>query len=176
MKHLTTIEKIKQNTRFVSKHIDDNKINLCIEEAERLDVKPQIGDDLFLSLMEWVENPDQDNQPDYTLLMQGGVYQRKDGQKREFKGLQSALNYYVYARLVKMNNFSLTRFGFVEKQDQYSQQAELKERLAAEKDARSIADTYMVECLEYLRVNNEKFTAFRGGKQKNRLRISSIGD
>lgn len=176
MKHLTTIEKIKQDSRFLSKHIDDIRINFCIEEAERLDIKPQIGDSLFLSLVKWAENADAIDNERYSELMQGGEYEGKKGKKREFKGLQAALNYYVYARLVKYNNFSLTRFGFVEKQDQYSQKADLKERLVMEKDTRSVADTYMAECLEYLEVNKESFPEFSKGTQKNRLRISIIGD
>ena len=176
VRHLITIEKIKQNSRFISKHIDDKRIEVCIEESERLDIKPQLGDTLFLSITEWIEDSENEDFPNYSVLMNGGIYENRLGQKIEFAGLEATLCYYAYARLVKTNNFSLTRFGFVEKTDQYSQQADLKERLATEKDARSIADAYMFECFKYLEENKSKFPAYRRGKQKNRLRISTIGD
>ncbi|MDH6354490.1 hypothetical protein M2132_000818 [Dysgonomonas sp. PH5-45] len=176
MKQLTTIEQIKQNTRFVSKHVDDGRIGLCIDEAERLDVKPQLGDALYVQLKEWAGDNPPAGLPDFAQLMDGGQYEDCRGNLREFAGLRMALNYYVYARLVRQTSFSVTRFGFVEKQDQYSTQAELQERLAAEKDARTVADTYMGECLAYLQARKDHFAAFGGGKQKNRLRISIIGD
>ncbi len=136
----------------------------------------QIGDALFLALKNWNENSNTPDSERFSKLMQGGEYENGKGNKREFKGLLSALNYYIYARLVKYNNFSLTRFGFVEKQDHYSQKADIQDRLVMEKDARSVADTYMTECLEYLETNKESFHEFSNGKQKNRLRISIIGD
>lgn len=186
LKTIVTIENVKTNIRPISKHLDDNRINIYIDEAEHLDLKPQLGESLFIDLKEFINDVPATERtsgktfgtdyPDYDLLLTGGIYKKSESVYKEFAGLRTALEYYVYARLVKNNNYTVTRFGFVNKEDQYSQQSDLKERLVSEKDARSIADTYMNDCLEYIRMNSDQFKAFGCGKQKNRLRISIIGE
>ena len=174
MTHLTTIEEIKTAIRPMSKNIDDSRIHIYIDEAENIDIKSQIGDALLIDLRKWKENSASVT-ADYSILMNGGEYE-VSGEKKYLKGLITTLQYYVHAKLIKNNNYSLTRFGFVNKEDQYSQQSDLKERLVSEKDTLSIADSYMRECLIYLRFNRDLFPLFKKGIQKNRLRISTIGE
>lgn len=186
LKTLITIEDVKTHIRPMSKHLDDSRIAVYIDEAERLDLKPQIGESLFIDLKEFHNEVSPFDRtfdktfgadyPDYNLLLSGGIYKRSGNVYKEFAGLRTVLEYYVYARLVKNNNYTLTRFGFVNKDDQYSQQTDLKERLVSEKDARSVADTYLSDCIEYLRLNKDTFPAFGVEKQKNKLRISIIGE
>lgn len=181
MKHLTTSENIKSTAaRFVSSKLDNSRIDPYIDESEQMNIKSQIGDALFINILEYVNADDKSSFPDYSLLLNGGIYQvntcNNDLENRSFKGLIESLNYYVWARFVKNNNYTPTRFGLVNKTDQHSQNAELKERLVVEKDALSIADKYLSECIDYLKANRDKFPLFKRGKQKNRLGIKIIGD
>ncbi|TFD92788.1 hypothetical protein E2605_18265 [Dysgonomonas capnocytophagoides] len=181
MKHLTTIENLKSSSsRFISSKLDDGRIEPYIDESEQMNIKSQIGDALFINILEYVNADDKSGFPDYSILLNGGTYQIKncdnDFEKRSFKGLIEALNYYVWSRIVKNNNYTLTRYGLVNKNDPYSANAELKERLAVEKDALSIADKYLSECIDYLKANKSQFPLFKKGKQRNRLRIRVIGD
>ncbi len=179
-KHLTTSENIKATAaRFVSNKIDDSRIDPYIDESEQMNIKSQIGNALFIDILEYINADDKTPFPDYSVLLDGGIYEADvcgENEKRQFKGLIASLNYYVWARLVKNNNYTSTRFGTVNKTDPYSVNAELKEKLALEKDALSIADRYLSECIDYLKANRSKFPLFKKGKQKNRLNISIIGD
>lgn len=189
MKHLTTIENIKSDTRFVSNVLDPKKIDIYIDESEQLNIIPAIGTNLFIDISEFINgvNPVDrtfskefgGSYPDYDKLLNGGIYTIYEyGVKRRyiFKGLTETLNYYVWARIVKNNNYTVSRFGLVNKTDQYSQNAELKERLVVEKDALSIADRYLSDVLKYLILNNNIYPLFDRGIKKNRLNISIIGD
>lgn len=183
MAHLTTPDNVRKNTRPVSEHLDDERIVIYIDEAEHLNVKPRIGDALFVDLLKWVQASDKSAFPaGYQTLMDGGVYEGPTGAEcgsapttKMFKGLRATLEYYVYAKLVKNNNLNVTRFGLVDKNDDYSSSIELKQRLAAEKDALSVADGYMADCLDFLKVADIPLFKKPGGA-RNRLRINIIGD
>ncbi|MDR2087117.1 MAG: hypothetical protein LBP72_08070 [Dysgonamonadaceae bacterium] len=179
--HLTTPDNIKQNTRPVSSNLDNNRIEIYIEEAEQINIKPRIGDALFIDLLEYVLSEDKTAFPaEYETLLNGGEYLTTlcgETRKKTFKGLLSALNYYVYARLVKHNDSNVTRFGFVQKDDEYSSRHDLKIKLAEEKDALTVADIYIADCIQYLKANAKNIPLFTvPGKVKNRLNITMIGD
>lgn len=181
MKHLTTIDNLKSSSsRFISNKLDDGRIEPYIDESEQINIKPQIGDSLFLDILDYINADDKSTFPDYSILLNGGIYEMKDCRgneaRRSFKGLTESLNYYVWSRIVKNNNYTVTRLGTVNKSDPYSANAELKERLAVEKDALNIADMYLSECIEYLKANRSKYPLFKRGKKRNRLNISIIGD
>lgn len=175
-KHLTTVEKIKNDTRFVSSHIEAIRIEPLIKESEQINIKNQIGDALFLDLLSYVEAEDKSSFPDYSILLNGGTYEDKCNDTRSLNGLIETLNYYVFARMIKINDFVMTRTGYKVKQDQHSDRPDLKDRLAQEKDALSIADSYMTECLLYLKNNRSKFPKFKKGKQRNRIVGRIIGN
>lgn len=192
LQHLTSPNSIRTNIRPVSQHLDDERIIIYIDEAEQLNIKPRIGDALYIDILNYVRNTPldktfevefDDNMPDeYRILLTGGVYNRKISgncgngtiEQKYFKGLVSTLEYYVYAKLVKNNTDNLTRFGFVQKDEQYSSTTELKQRLVAEKDALVVADGYMAECIDYLISNQDNIPLFRHGRARNRLGIKLI--
>lgn len=176
MKHLTTSEKIKAGSRFVSRSLDDSRIEPYIGESEQMNIKHQIGEPLFVDIMDYVNAEDKTAFADYSLLIDGGAYEDAKGNKRSFAGLVQTLNYYVWARIVKNNNYTVTRFGTVNKADSHSENAQLSERLVLEKDTLSIADTYLSECIGYLKANKDKFPLFEKGVQRNRLNINIIGE
>jgi hypothetical protein len=181
VKHLTTPDDIRKNVRPVSAHLDDERIWVFIDEAEQLNVKPRITDALFIDLLEWTESEDKSAFPEaYEILMNGGIYESSihcGTVKKIFKGLRLTLEYYVYAKLVKHNDENVTRFGYMQKEDEYSSRPDLRIKLAAEKDALSVADGYMADCIDFLESNKENIPLFKKpGIAKNRLRISIIGN
>ena len=115
----------------------------------------QQGDALFLDIK---ANPDK-----YELLLSGGEYETKCGEKKLLVGLKSALAYYTYARLAKNGDGNITRFGFVNKEYEYSNRPEYKEKQIAYNDAFDVASRYMKECIDYLCENREKFPLFKKG-------------
>lgn len=147
--------------------MDDEIIARAIEEAELLDIKPKLGDELFLHLT---------TQPSDELF-DGGQYTDACGTVRHFVGLRRALAYYTWARLVKTSVNHLTRFGYVQKHDEYSQATEYRERQTAYNDAFAVADGYMKECLAYIQAS-EIFADYKlkGKVKANRTKFKIIGD
>ena len=88
--------------------MDDEIIARAIEEAELLDIKPKLGDELFMRLLTHVQ---------FAVLLNGGEYTDECRNQRHFVGLRRTLAYYVWARLVKTSVNHLTRFGFVQKRE-----------------------------------------------------------
>lgn len=54
----------------------------------------------------------------------GGVYVGRDGKKHLFKGLKTAMAYYVYARLVKNDGRILSESGFLSHNDEYGEKVD----------------------------------------------------
>lgn len=143
----------------------------AVEEAQDLDIKPAIGEPLFMVLDE--------NTQRMTDLLNGCTYTACGG-KRECKGLLKALAYYAYSRLVRtVGTGRLTRYALVQKENDWSNQSDQRDRQAAADEAVAIADRYMAEVLEMLRSRAEMYPEFSGccgGKlRNNRLKIRMIG-
>ena len=179
--NLTTPDKVKQSSRSISKNIENERIERCIIEAEQLYIKPRIGDALYIDLLKYVnaEEIEQATFPkEYKMLLSGGNYKAivcGEKESRMFMGLEEALNYYVYAKLIKNFDYNVTRFGgAMVKRDDYSERADIKEKLTMEKDALHTADIYMDDCLLFLKT--KKVPLFRFGRAKNRLKIQVIGE
>lgn len=156
--HLITTDEVSKLTRGMSVYVSGDKIEAYVREAENMDVRPALGDALFLDIKAF---PDK-----YELLLSGGEYEAKCGGKRILVGLKSALAYYSYARIVKNIDGNVTRFGYVNKDNEYSSRPEFREKLQAYNDAFDVASRYMKECVDYLNENKDKFPFFRKGKIK----------
>lgn len=59
--------------------------------------------------------------------------------------------YYTYACIVKNGDGNVSRFGFVNKEGEYSSHTVFKEKMMVYSDACSIADRYLKECVLYLK-------------------------
>lgn len=148
---------------------DDALVNRCIEEAQMLDIKPAIGDDVYLRLFDL---DDEDAQA----LWNGGQYTDDCGNIRIFAGLKKALLYYSYARLVRSQGGVSTRFDYVIKADQYSDSADLKAKVQAYNEAFAIADGYKLQALRFMSDNAEAFGDCCKRKiVNNRIAIRKIG-
>lgn len=168
--YLITSKEVTLLSRDMSSHIDEDKINTYIRESEDIDIKSALGDALFMDLKEHPEK--------YETLLNGGAYMDRCGETHCFSGLKRTLAYYAYARLVKNADGNLTRFGFVEKGNEYSNNAEFKKQLMAYNDAFSIADTYLKECVMFLTENKKDYPLYKGngGIKANRTTFRIIGD
>ena len=80
--YLITPDEVANLSRGMSVHVSDEKIEIYLSESENLDVKTALGDALFLDIK---ANPDK-----YELLLSGGEYETKCGEKKLLVGLKSA--------------------------------------------------------------------------------------
>lgn len=168
--YLITTKEVSYLSRDMSSHIDEDKINTYIRESEDIDIKSALGAALFMDLKEYPEK--------YETLLNGGSYTDSCGETHSFSGLKRTLAYYTYARLVKNADGNLTRYGFVEKDSEYSNNVEFKKQLMAYNDAFSIANTYLKECVMFLTENKKDYPLYKGngGIKAKRTTYRIIGD
>ena len=173
---LITADNIKRAGLRISQRIENQNINTFIQEAEAMYIRERITHNLYVDLLEYVKASDKSKFPkEYEILLNGGIYET-NGEKRIFNGLIEAIFYYTHSRLVKKNDENVSRFGFVQKDDDYSTQHDLKTKLIAEKDSLTIADIYLNDCILYIESNTDKFPLFKkAGVAKNRIRLNFIG-
>lgn len=105
MEHILQPNEVRTLGRPIGK-VADEKLNAFITEAEQLHVKPILGDELFLRLLEEPEPSD-----DIKTLLYGGIYKDKNGVTHSFTGLRVALSYFVYAQNLMSGDIESTRFA-----------------------------------------------------------------
>ena len=79
---------------------------------------------------------------------------------------------------MKNGDFNVTRYGLMQKEDEYSSRPDIKEKVMAYNDAFSIADRYLKECVMFLDDRKEEYPLYKGnGKIKaNRTVFRILGD
>lgn len=150
--------------------IKEDKLLAYIREVENTYIKPALGDTLFLAL----HADDIEIGSTYDLLLNGGEWNDSDAVcgcgsgVHFFSGLRTAIAYFVYAKTLMSADIESTRYGFVQKDGQYSQHVTQAQRTAAYNDAMEVGNTYLRECLEYCR-------AFELIQTGERRRVAATG-
>ena len=156
--YLITYNEVFELTRKMSVHIEKDKIDSFIREAENMDLKPVMGDELLYSVRR--------NPTAFVALLNGGMYKTISGDLKTFEGLKSALAYLTYARFVRNGDGHVTRSGFTVKDNEHSTKASETERERAWNDVRAIGNKYLHECMEF--VKQDDYCRSCCGKQKQK--------
>lgn len=146
MEHILQPADLRTLGRPIGK-VAEEKLKAFITEAEQLHIKPILGDELFLKLL---DDREQENN-DIVTLLNGGTYTDKRDKLHSFMGLKVALSYFVYAQNLMSGDIESTRFGSVMKNGDYSTHISSKERSDAYNNAIDVAKAYLTECVEYCR-------------------------
>ena len=169
MKNLITYEELSKLARPCS--TEQEMAEAFIAEAQRVEIKPRLGDGLYLRLLE------DERDERLTLLLEGGVWEDSSGKKRLLTGVKTALAYYALARIERDGNIQATTYGAVVKDDQYSVEADRAERQRQYRELFSQADGYMAEAISYITSNCAQFPEYsvHGKMRSNRMTIKVIG-
>ena len=143
MEHILQPNEVRTLGRPIGK-VADEKLIAFITEAEQLHIKPTLGDELFLRLLEETETNEE-----IKVLLYGGTYKDKNEKIHSFMGLRVALSYFVYAQNLMSGDIESTRFGSVIKNGDYSTHISSKERSDAYNNSVEVAKTYLKECVDY---------------------------
>ena len=198
MRNLITYEEISQLARPCT--TDRDMAEAMIAEAQRVELKPRLGDWLYLRLLnldeefiadggdaagnyDLIMSADANDRTTlsslspYSLLLEGGQWVDSCGRSCLLTGLKTALAYYALARIVRDGNIQATTYGAVVKDDQYSADPEKTERQRQYRELFSQADSYMAEALHYLAQNREAFPEYKtcAKMRSNRTTIKIIG-
>lgn len=179
--------------RTLATNIKEERINVCIQEAEQLDIMPRIGAELVMKYrsigaivvdnMSSVLQDEQGNDiyagtdealsvEEYKLL-NGGYYKDQSGQRQWFAGAKVALAYFAYARFVKANSAQVTAYGVVVKEGDESRSASSQMVAEMASDARNIAESHMIQAMEYWRIVKQ---GKPNGSHRATKRFNAIGD
>ena len=155
--------------RQIAGNIDDHRIELYIDEAEKLDILPAIGAKLYqkytnigvivsdgdgaivgdedgarISVGSIGELPVEEQK-----LLDGGYYTACNGEYRHFEGLKKALGYLSYSRFVRNHPVQVTPFGVVVKSGDESSPADVRMVAAIANDAQKIGKEHLAEAIRY---------------------------
>lgn len=170
--YLIDADDLRANIKQISIHVDDQLINNSIIEAQEIDLSPIIGEQVYISILE--------NKGSYTdvykNLMDGCIYTYEDN-KYELRGIKVALCYLAYARIIKSVDNSVSRSGFLQKDNDHSVHSAIKERLAAANEAAGTGVYYANKCLDYILRNISSFPVYsKLTKSKKKFSINVLGD
>ena len=169
MAQLLTKEILLDRARSVELNINyDFKVKPIVNEVQQYDVKMQLGEAFYNLLIDYLDAKESGGTANahLDLLMNGGAY-TYDSNKYRFDGLYTAVAYYTYARMIKSQAGNLGVTGYRTPNDQYNSMADLKDRQTAYTDVKSMADSYMADCLSYLKRKKSE-TGFVGCDTKKR--------
>jgi hypothetical protein len=98
--------------RDISANITDDKVNIFIREAQTINVKPFLGAQLYLLLLnDYTVATKSFATQKYTDLWFGSNYTNTNGVVVRQNGLLSAAPYFVYGRMVLQQNTNVGRYG-----------------------------------------------------------------
>ncbi len=167
---LVQLADMKSIVKNIYSNIDEYRINSAVMEAQNIDVKPLINEQVYIALIEGDTVPD-----NYLPLMNGCIY-TYNSLKYKFEGLKVAIIYFAYARLIKGLDNSISAGGFVQKTNDFSTHSSIKERMNAANEAEEIGNCHLKECLDYLTRNNDLFPEFRNYLLKSKSTFRALGD
>lgn len=144
-------EEVGTLARPISQHTDREQLVAYITEVEQLQIRPTLGGVLYNKLKRTPE--------DYEVILSGGI----DSFGEVIGGIRTAMAYYVYARIIRDGGTIPTRWGAVEKTDEYATRLEQEQKNTIYRECSNIADAYMKEVVRY-------------AKHKGLLSSSGIGE
>ena len=165
--YLITYNEVFELTRKMSAHIEKDKIDSFIREAENMDLKPVLGDSLLIAVKR--------DSTAFAALWNGVLYKTSTGEEKSFEGLKSALAYFTYARFVRNSDGNVTRTGFMVKDNEHSARASDAERQRAWNDVHAIGEKYLRDCMDFVKAD-EKCRSCCGIHKRIEGRYKVLGD
>lgn len=179
---LISVEQFRTLARPTSAHLDEGDVLSFVRECEDERIIPAIGWANFKSsigLREWDSTFDDSFIPD--LFLDGGEWSKEEVDEHGDKfdklyfcnGVRKALAYFVYAKLLRADGTIISRTGSMRHRDDYSDHIE-EPQLRQYNDVMNMAERYLAECLQYLKVHKKsrQISSVRG----TRARVHAIGD
>ncbi len=153
--------------RAVSANRDDKRIDPFIQEAQEFELRGFLGDPLYYDMLAKIDhyNTEKESNPDYVatadeqkyLDLLNGVSYEWEGNTIQFKGVKPVLVYYAYSRFLSNNNIVSTRFGAVQKKNDYSDPIDSREMARVITKAESDGKKYGVDVERFLNTKSADY-------------------
>lgn len=173
MTKLITVADIKVY-KSLTTNTSGMKIDSEINEAQEFDLRPILGDEFYLALLD-----DFNASPSlatYSDLFNGVTY-TYGAYQYQHDGLKAVLCYYAYARYLNNSNTNSTAFGMVQKRNDDSDPISEKTLARLVGQAVSGAKAYEQRILDYLSRNSSTYPLWKCRVDNNKtggMRISAV--
>ncbi len=158
--------------RDLSSNIKEAELNTYIRMAQDSDLKPLLGEALYYDFTVNVANAV------YQKLLNGDQYLDGSGNTVNYEGVKPMLIHYAYARYVQFANIKTTKSGFMNKENEYSEQISSKKEASMIAQAREMAKVYEDGVFKYLvekaTDNYPLWDGVVGEKASGSVRITAI--
>lgn len=158
--------------RDLSSNVEEAELNTYIRQAQDADLKPLLGEALY-----W-DFTDNAGDAKYLLLLNGDQYEDGQGNDINYEGVKPMLIHYSYARYVQFANIKTTKSGFMNKENDYSEQISEKAKASMIAQAREMAKVYENGVFKYLvekaTDNYPLWDGVVGEKASSSVRITAI--
>lgn len=157
-KLLVTANDINQY-RPIAKEIVQDRIEVFIQEAQRHDLMPVLGNALFY---DFITKYDQTGDPmyaNYQALYNGSTWNYGGATKQHY-GLKPIVAYYSLARMIANQQLNVTRYGVTTKVNPNSEPASDAAIRNLITELKSIAISYQDTTIQFLRDNAVTYPLF----------------
>lgn len=143
---ILSTEKARTMARPIGNAVADNKLQAYIDEVEQTRIAAKFGSEIYSALQ---DAETRETEP-YKTLLKGGTYQRQ-GKPQVFFGLEKAIAYGVYCKMIQSGDVEVTRYGSVLKRGEYSDHATQQTLAKVAGEVAEIEHRYIAQCLQYCR-------------------------
>ncbi|HJY63761.1 MAG TPA: hypothetical protein VJ455_06370 [Ignavibacteria bacterium] len=156
------------------------KLTFCIEEAQKYDVMPFLGDTLYILLeTDYSTGSPEFSQAKYSKLFNGCDYVY-GSEKYRHGGIKAMLIYYSYARHLQNSKVNPTAFGMVEKLNDHSNGIDEKTLSRLVNNATALAEAEKSKVELFLRYNYADYSEWIYAnkyltKAPSGIKITAIG-
>lgn len=157
MIRLISVEDIRAH-KDISKSVKDSKVNPYIDDAQMLDLMPNLGDRFYSDIR---VNP---TDAKYATLLDGGEYTKNENgtdYKYYNPGIKRVLVEFAYARYVLFGGYTDTPFSMVEKLSQDSRPVEKESKRVMYKNMQQVAQLYYGEVEKFILRNHKDYPLYR---------------
>lgn len=147
-----------QALESISENIDfDTKVRPHIFDAQEFDVRPLVGEELWIDI---IENP-----ANYTEVLDEFTYTHQ-GHKYQHPGLKKVIVMYAVSRYKAVLPETDTAYGLVMKNNEHSTHVSDKRIARAEAKAKAGAEIYWSRVRDFLCRKSSDFPLWKGAKTK----------
>lgn len=160
--------------KLITSNINASKFDNLLIEAQELDLRPILGNELYLELI--AENGNSPYPDKYANLLEGCTY-TYNGKSYKHEGLIPVLAYFIYARFLAYAGSVATPYGVVQKTNDFSQPTSDKSISRQITQAKSAAMAYFDRVKLFLIHNKTIYTTylFNPSTRNSGLRINPVG-
>lgn len=174
MTELITLAQLQQY-KGITSNIDTAKaLTPYIIEAQELDLRPFLSDEFYLDLLD-----DFEASPSLTVYsdLYNGVNYTYNSRTYRNDGLVTLLVHYTYARYLNYANVHNTRYGFVQKTNEFSENISEATRARMIAQAKSQAVVYQERVKDYLDRNRTLYPLWKTGinRRQGGIKLIAVG-